>query len=165
MSQFQHFPRLLLIVVHRATVRSWLNLTVTLIWDCTFSPIVLWAVGILFPKRLWVHRQSTVSRDIWILYDRRRWVSSWTPRPHNPTGCWLWCMFRWIDLMLYKWSSHCHTRWAFHYTLPVFRLRAVRGRLSRLPVSFWAHDNIVSRVVYSLPLVNCFFENVHRFLR
>jgi len=35
-----------------------------------------------FPKRLWVHRQSTASRDIWILYDKRRWVSSWTPGSH-----------------------------------------------------------------------------------
>jgi len=87
------FFRLLQIVVHVATVWSWLNLTATLIWDCSFSPTVLWAVGILYPRRLRVHLQSTASRDIWILYDRRRWVSLWTPGPHKPIGCWLWCMF------------------------------------------------------------------------
>ena len=30
------------------------------------SYIVLWAVGILYPRTLWVHLQSTASRDIWI---------------------------------------------------------------------------------------------------
>jgi len=55
----------------------------------------LWTVGILCPRRLLVHPSSVNSfkRQSWIFYDRRRWVSLWTPGPHNPFGCWLWCMF------------------------------------------------------------------------
>jgi len=97
MSQSQRFLILLQTVVHVVTVWRWLNVTATPIWDCTFSPAVLWAVGILYPRTLWVHLQSTASRDVWIFYDRRRWVSLWTPGPHNPIGCRLW----WIDVLIW----------------------------------------------------------------
>ena len=81
------------------TVWRWLNVTATPIWDCTFSPAVLWAVGILYPRTLWVHLQSTASRDIWIFWDRRRWISLWTSGPHNPI--WLPTLMDWcLDLML-----------------------------------------------------------------
>jgi len=56
-----------------------------------FSHRVVSSWNTLF-RRLWVHLQSTASRDIWILHDKR-WVSLWTPGPHNSISCWLWRMF------------------------------------------------------------------------
>jgi len=52
------FLRLLQRVVHVATVWSWLKLTATLIRDCTFSPTVLWAVGIFYPRNAQVFSQQ-----------------------------------------------------------------------------------------------------------